>query len=107
MSFGYGVGDFLAISKLAWKVYTAYKDYRDAPEGFSNISDEIKSLHIIVDRHKNEFQNKTRNPDEEAQLREILQGCMNVLEDLDQLCTKYMSLGSAPGLSLQAIDRIK
>ena len=107
MSFGYGVGDFLAVTKLAWKVYTAYKDYKDAPEGFSNISDEIKSLHIIVDRHKDEFQNTTLNPDEAAQLREILQGCTNVLEDLDQLRIKYMSLGSAPGTSSQAIDRIK
>jgi len=53
MSFGYGVGDFLGITKLAWKVYTAYKDYKDAPEGFSNISDEIKSLHIIVDTRTN------------------------------------------------------
>ena len=104
MSFGYGVGDFLAVSKLAWKVY---KDYRGAPEDFSNISDEIKSLHIIVDRHKDEFQNKTLNPDEETQLREILQGCTNVLEDLDRLRIKYMSLGSAPGSSPQAIDRIK
>jgi len=111
MSFGCGVGDFLAVTKLAWKVYTAYKDYKDAPIGFSNISDEIKSLHIIVDRHKDEFQNSMLNPDETAQLREILQGCTNVLEGLDRLRIKYMSLGSAPGSapgsSSQAVDRIK
>ena len=107
MSFGFGVGDFLAVTKLAWEVYTAYKDYKEAPDDFRNISDEIKSLHIIVDRHKDEFLNTTLNPDEAAQLREILQGCTNVLEDLDRLRIKYMSLGSAPGSSSQAIDRIK
>ena len=104
MSFGFGVGDFLAVSKLAWDVYTAYKD---APEGFRNSSDEIKSLHIIVDRNKNKFQDKALNSDEQVQLREILQGCTNVLGDLDKLHTKYMSLGSAQGSSSQAIDRIK
>ena len=104
MSYGYGVGDFIAVSKLAWDVYNAYKD---APEDFRNISDEIKSLHIIVERNKVKFQDKTRTPDEQVQLRDILQGCTNVLEDLDKLHTKYMRLGSAQGSSSQVIDRIK
>ena len=106
MSFGFEVGDVLAVSKLAWDVYTAYKD---APEDFRNISDEIKSLHIIVDRNKDRFQDKTLNSNEQVQLREILQGCTNVLGDLDILHTKYMSLGSAQSSSSssQAIDRIK
>ncbi|RPB21250.1 hypothetical protein L211DRAFT_790752 [Terfezia boudieri ATCC MYA-4762] len=104
MSFGFGIGDILAVSRLALDVYSAYKD---APEDFRNISHEIKSLHIIVDRHKDNFRDKTLNMDEERQLREILQGCTNVLEDLDKLRIKYMSLGSAQGSSAQAIDRIK
>ena len=104
MSYGYGVGDFIAVSKLAWDVYIAYKD---APEDFRNISDEIKSLHIIVERNKVKFQDKTLTPDEQAQLRDILQGCTNVLEDLDRLRTKYMRLASAQGSNSQAIDRIK
>jgi len=104
MSFGVGVGDFLAVSRLALDVYTAYKD---APEDFRNISDEIKSLHIIIDRNKDKFQDKTLNSDDQIQLREILQGCTNVLRDLDKLHIKYMSLGSARGSSSQAIDRIK
>ena len=103
MSFGYGIGDFLAVSRLAWDVYIAFKD---APEDFRNISDEIKSLHIIVDRNKNKFQDKTLNSDEQGQLREILQGCTNVLGDLDKLHIKYMSLGSAQGSS-RVIDHIK
>lgn len=55
MSFEHGVGGFLAVSKLACKVYATYKDYRDAPEEFRNTSDKIKSLHIIVDRYKDEL----------------------------------------------------
>ena len=104
MSYGYGVGDFIAVSKLAWDVYNAYKD---APEDFRNISDEIKSLHIIVERNKVKFQDKTLTSDEQVQLRDILQGCTNVLGDLDKLHTKYMKLGSAQGSSSQVVDRIK
>ena len=101
MSYGYGVGDFIAVSKLAWDVYNAYKD---APEDFRNISDEIKSLHIIVERNKVKFQDKTLSSDEQAQLRDILQGCTNVLEDLDKLHIKYMRLGSAQGSSSQVFE---
>ena len=104
MNFGFGVGDFLAVSKLALDVYTAFKD---APEDFRNVSDEIKSLQIIVDRQKDEFQNTSLNPDDETHLREILRGCTNVLEDLDKLHHKYMRMGSAQGSSSQVIDRIK
>ena len=104
MSFGYGMSDFLSVSKLAWDVYTAYKN---APGDFRNISDEIKSLHIIINRDKDKLQDKILNSDEQMELREILQGCTNVLKDLDKLHIKYMSLGSAQGSSLQAIDHIK
>ena len=76
MSFGYGVGDFIAVSKLAWDVYTAYKD---APEDFRNISDEIKSLHIIVNRDKDIFPDKTLSPEEQTQLWEY---CKDVQIDI-------------------------
>ena len=49
MSFGlgWGVGDILAISGLAVKVYTAYKD---APDDYRHISDEVESLQAIIDK---------------------------------------------------------
>ena len=104
MSFGFGVGDFLAVSKLALDVYTGYKD---APEDFRNISHEVKALHIIVERHKDEFRDKTLSLDVAAQLREILEGCTHVLDDLNKLRMKYMSLGSGQGSSSHAVDRLK
>jgi len=106
MSFGYSVGDILAISKLAWDVYNVYKD---APSDFRNISDEIKSLHIIVDSDnlKAKFQDPNLSLEERERLREILQGCTNVLKDLDKLLTKYKSLGSSQGSSSRALDRVQ
>lgn len=45
MSFRCAVADILATSKLAWDIYSVYKD---TPDDFRNISDEIKSLHSIL-----------------------------------------------------------
>ncbi|KAF8419516.1 hypothetical protein EV426DRAFT_644774 [Tirmania nivea] len=105
MSFGYSVGDILAISKLAWDVYNVYKD---APDDFRNISDEIKSLHIIMDN--NSLRVKLQDPkmtlEERKRVQEILQGCTNVLKDSDRLLDKYKSLGSTPGSSSRALDRV-
>ena len=47
MSFGFGVGDFLAVGKLVWSVYRAYAD---APEQFRDFSQEILSLHIVIQK---------------------------------------------------------
>lgn len=98
MSFGYGIGDFLAISKLALAVYNVYKD---APDEFKNISDEIKSLHIIIDQHKE----RELPPEQQQKLGELLHGCENVLKDLDKLMKKYQGLGASQGP--RTIDRFK
>jgi len=106
MSFGYSVGDIVSIAKLAWDVYNVYKD---APDNFRNISDEIKSLHIIVDSDilRTKFQDPKLTSEERERLREILQGCTNVLKDLDRLLLKYKSLGSPQGSSSRALDRFQ
>jgi len=100
------VGDFLAIAKLAWSVYNGYKN---APGDFKDLSDEIKSLHNIV--NSDILTAKCRDPnltlEDRESLREILQGCENVLKDLDNLLTKYKRLGSPQGLSLRALDRAR
>ena len=102
MSFGYGVGDILAISGLAIKVYTAYKD---APDDFRNISDEVKSLHIIINKAAQHFESTTLSTSSCQEGQEVLKGCQNVLADLDSLIQKYNSLASAS--TSQVIQRIK
>ena len=87
MSFGYGVGDIMAVSRLALKVYSAYKD---APDDYRNIADEVKSLHIIIERHFETLSNKKQQGG-----KEVLEGCQNVLKDLDALIEKYNALASA------------
>ena len=101
MSFGYGV-DIMAISGLALKVYTAYKD---APEDYRNISDEVESLHIIIKKAAQHFESTTLSDNSRQEGQKVLKGCKNVLEDLDTLIEKYNSLASAS--TSQVLQRIK
>ena len=102
MSFGYGVGDIMAISGLALKVYTAYKD---APDDYRNIADEVKSLHIIINEAARHFGSTTLSNQKQQDGKEVLEGCQNVLKDLDALIEKYNALASAD--RSQVFRRIK
>ena len=108
MSFGYGVGDIMAISGLALKVCTAYKD---APGDYKNISDEVESLHIIINKAAQHFEGPTlsNNSHWQQEGQKVLRGCQNVLEDLDALIEKYNSLASAStgSDSGQVLQRLK
>ena len=102
MSFGFGVGDILAVSGLAVKVYSAYKD---APDGYKHISEEVKSLQSIVDEAIRHLQNPALSDVKQQEGQEALQSCQSVLEDLNSLLEKYKSLGSAN--KMQVFKRVK
>ena len=106
MSFGYGVGDAMAVSRLALKVCMAYKD---APGDYRDISDEVESLHIIIDKAAQHFESATLSDNSRQEGQKVLRGCHNVLGDLDALMEKYNSLASAStstGTS-QLLQRLK
>ena len=90
MSFGFSVGDIMAISGLALKVYTAYKD---APDDYRNIADEVDSLHIIIEEATQHFDESTTLSTKKQQRgKKVLEGCQNLLKDLDALIEKYNAL---------------
>ena len=103
MSFGFGVGDIIAISGLAVNVYTAYKD---APGDYRNISDEVKSLQILIDKAAPFFESTTLKSNSRQEGQQALKGCKDVLEDLNSLIEKYNSSGSASRTS-QVLRRIR
>ena len=92
MSLGWGVGDIIAISKLAAKVITAYKD---APSDYKNIAEEVKSLQIIINKAAQHFESTTLSDNDRQEGQEVLKGCQSVLEDLNSLMEKYNHLASA------------
>lgn len=100
--FGWSMGDLVSISALAMKVYAAYKD---APNDYRHISQEVKSLKIIIDKAKQLFENSTLSDQDHQDGQEILQGCRSVLDDLNSLIKKYHSL--APTTSHQIFKKVK
>ena len=89
MSFGTGVGDILAISRLAAKVYTAYKD---APNDYKNIAEEVKSLEGIINRAALHLKSAMLSENDWQDGQKALNSCQSVLEDLNSLIEKYKSL---------------
>ena len=100
--FGWSVGDIIAISRLAVIVYTAYKD---APEDYRQISDEVESLKILIDKAAPYFGSTTLNTNSRQEGQKALKGCKSVLEDLNSLIEKYNSSGSSR--TSQVLKRIK
>lgn len=89
---GWGVGDIIAISRLAIKVHAFYKD---APRSYQNISEEVKSLEIIINKAGQYFESTTLSDIARLEGQEVLKGCESVLLDLASLIEKYNSLASS------------
>ena len=89
MSFGYGVGDVIAVGHLAW---TAYKGCRDAPGSFKNISQEVLSLHAVLKEVEECLSGQSLSISRQSRLKVVTDGCGSVLRDLQALVDKYRTL---------------
>jgi len=107
MSFGFSVGDFIAVLQLANQVRQRFVD---APEQFKAISDEqvypgttcpiliacsgrVRSLSIILDHVNVALPQRDLAEEQRTQLCSIVEGCHNVLETLDKKLEMYQELG--------------
>ncbi|KAK8087921.1 hypothetical protein PG997_002882 [Apiospora hydei] len=97
MSFGFSVGDFLAVIELANKIR---RDFVGAPKQFQDISMEIRNLdYAIQDVNVFISEDDTITKAQEKELHSIRDSCQNVLKDCQDLLTKYSGLElSAKGL---------
>jgi hypothetical protein len=101
MSFGYGVGDVMALGQLAWNVYQSCKN---APESFGDISLEVLSLHAVLKEAEGTVFAQPLSPTRQAGLKVVGDGCRSVLKDLDNLVKKYQGLGSQ---NPRTLDRMR
>lgn len=94
MSFGYGIGDIIAVSQLAWK---AVQNTREACGQHDELTRDVASLHSVLDRLKAE----AIKPEsllqeiqdiEKQELEHIVNGCTQVLKTLNGILEKYSSL---------------
>lgn len=86
MSFGFGVGDILAVTELAIKIR---KRFADAPAKLQDISYEVKSLFVVlsdVEVYRHMVVEKL-HPSKAEELKTIIEGSKFVLKELDSLIT--------------------
>ena len=87
------------------KVEHLFTAYKDAPYDYRNIADEVNSLHIIIEDAAQHFESTTLSNKKQKRGKKVLEGCQNVLKDLDALIEKYNALASAN--TSQVFRRIK
>ncbi|QSZ31284.1 hypothetical protein DSL72_000847 [Monilinia vaccinii-corymbosi] len=84
MSFGFGIGDIIAVIQLAQKIRNK----------FTGAPNHVRNLRIVLQ----DIEEEPSVPDLDAiqnnKLKEIVNGCRNVLEDLQQMLNKYGELES-------------
>ena len=89
--FRWGMGGIATISTLAVKVYTAYKN---APENYRHISEEVESLQILINKAIQLIKGTTLRDNDRQEGQKVLKGCYGVLKDLNSLVKKHKSLAS-------------
>ncbi len=100
MSFGFAVGDFLAVGQLCW---TVYKKCKDSPGNYAELSSEVGALHNVIKETEELLSQQDLTTEQKVKLTTCRQGCEDVLEDLDGLLAKYESLGTK---SRRTFDRM-
>ncbi|TVY81567.1 hypothetical protein LSUE1_G002793 [Lachnellula suecica] len=108
MSFGFSIGDIVAVSQLARNIW---KGFADSPDQFRAIRTDVAGLYIVLDDVARSFGSYDLTERQKSDLQTLISGCQTVLTALDVILQKYGVLESMPtGLrakSKKAWDRLK
>ncbi|PNP55551.1 hypothetical protein FNYG_15490 [Fusarium nygamai] len=85
MSFGYGVGDAIAVCQLATKLR---KDFVSAPGQLKSIHTELKGLSHVLQDVEDLLSEEDLSPYRDKHLRDILTGCHTLLNDVSIMVNK-------------------
>lgn len=100
MSFGFGIGDILAVGQLSWRLY---KKCKDSSENYTELSSAVLTLHGVIKETEELFEKQDVTPEQKVRMATCRQGCEGVLKDLEGLLTRYESLGTR---SQRTFDRM-
>ena len=100
MSFGFSIGDFVAVGQLCWTVYLRCKN---APGQYAELSLEVSGLCTVIEETRELFLTQRLSLEQQRKLSTCREGCEKVLQDLSALLSKYESLGTK---SRRTFDRM-
>nr|POE87465.1 hypothetical protein CFP56_30054 [Quercus suber] len=94
MSFGFSPSDILTVIEIATRVY---QGWRSACGEYGDVTGNLEALCIVLGRVKEEATGPksvlVRSAQDYAHLREILNGCLPILRELEKIRGKFSSLG--------------
>jgi hypothetical protein len=110
MSFGFSIGDIITVSKLANDIR---RKFIDSPDQFKAIHNEwvtsiamlrilivrlnrVKSLSNTLRDIEDLLQERDLTDQQNSDLKDIAEGCCNVLTDLEKALGKYHNLDARP-----------
>ncbi|OBT99017.2 hypothetical protein VE01_02493 [Pseudogymnoascus verrucosus] len=89
MSFGFSVGDIIAVASLANKIR---QRLFDSPEQFKAIATEVRSLSIVLQDADIAVSERELTGQQKTELDGIVQGCHDLLEELKIALDRYQEL---------------
>ncbi len=104
MSFGWAIGDLLAVTRLAWDLYhNCYLVAREAPDEFRQLVNELASLQGVLRTLRDDVTSdksflERLGENRKQTLERCLTGCYETLRKLQALVVKYRKLGIGDGL---------
>jgi hypothetical protein len=111
MSFGFAIGDFLVVTKLAWDVV---QNSRKACGVHDSLTHDVTCLHVVLRRLEVDIQTSTspihrmnKNDGRRNELNMIIGGCNRVLKVLDQVLQKYNGLSNETRRTTKLWQRIR
>jgi hypothetical protein len=112
MSFGYGVSDFVALSKFVWDVI---QNTRSALGAHNELTREVTSLHIVLQTLEQEVskpesllnRRENKDADRREQLAVLAGDCRRVTRSLSHIIKKYDAVPDAKGSARRLKQRVQ
>lgn len=112
MSFGYGVLDFVNLSKFVWDVI---QNTRSALGAHNELTREVTSLHIVLQALEQEVskpesllnRRENKDADRREQLAVLAGDCRRVIRSLSHILKKYDAVPDAKGSARRLKQRVQ
>lgn len=98
MSFGFAVGDFIAVGELCWKLYSkVYEVSREAPETIQNLHDDLGHMNLTINKLIEDAQTPDSilaqsSSDRQDLAHSVIKETRHTLEKLNDISERYEHL---------------
>jgi hypothetical protein len=103
MSFGFAIGDFIAVANLAWQLHeNCYKVIKDCPHEFKELVRDLSTVYGVMKRIEEDYNSqgsaiKAKGEQREELLHSMLKNTQVSLEKLRNIIHKYQGIATKRG----------